>query len=154
MMKRNLAVGLTLCLAAAWFTGCSLFKSSPQGVHAPSYEFIGTLRSNIKETIADPDKADDLLELAAGMESELIELDRTARRYYERLAALDADYEATQEDFHRAIDEYNQERVKLREQLLEHRFGMRDLVTAEEWEDLADLDQTLLESWQREPATP
>ena len=154
MMKRNLAVVIALCLAAAWFTGCSLFKSSPQGVNAPSYEFIETLRSNIKKTIADPDNADDLLEVVDDMEVELIQLDRGARGYYERLAALDADNEATQDDFHRAIDEYNQERVKLRDKLLDHRFRMRDLVTVEEWKDLSGLEETLLASWQREPTTP
>ncbi len=37
--------------------------------------------------------------------------------------------------------------------LLEHRFQMRDRVTETDWASLAELDQTLLESWQREPGS-
>ena len=112
--------------ALAGIAACTLFGKDPEGVHGSSFDFVSALRSNVKKTIADPDKADSLLRAIDAMEEALLDLDRAARHYYEKLDALDADYNSSQEDLEQLTAEFNAERIGLRSRILDSRFRMRD----------------------------
>ena len=61
-----------------------------------------------------------------------------ARAGHRRLYELNANYAATPEEFTKALDDANNQRMQSAAKILSLRFKMKDLMTAEEWKALSD----------------
>jgi len=140
-MKRiqRYALGLVAVLALA---GCSPHHHAGMagGGKGDAYWQKGQqdMASLIDRTVKDQAKAqqvklivnDIVAELKAGREQ-----DRAGHR---RLYELNANYAATPEEFHKALDEANNLRMQSATKILSLRFRMKELMTVEEWKALSD----------------
>jgi hypothetical protein len=138
-------------LLALLVAACS---SQKKGVNEPSYDWIEELRSNTTEVIESPDKTASTLELIDQMEIALLEIDRVARKYYSSLDELSADYDTDRSAFEGLMRAFNLDIQARRTHVLDIRFQMKELSTREEWAAIADLDDSLLKVWQRNPSIP
>ena len=132
-------------------TACS---SSKKGVNEPAYDWIEDLRSNATDVVKSPDKAASILELIDDLEIKLLDLDRVARKHYASLGELTANYDTDRSAFDRQMRDFNVDIQARRERLLDIRFQIKDLSTPEEWAAIADFDNSLLKTWQRNPSIP
>lgn len=140
--------GLLLVLVLA---GCGMFKKKDTKQFEPGQAWLEDMRSHINKSISDNDRKSRLLEVVNQFELELRNLDRSVQRYYQKLIAVDAEYESTADDFRRAFQDLNQEKKVFRKRFMDLRFKMVDLTTPDEWNKLADISSkdTLFLNWQR-----
>lgn len=96
------------------------------------------------EKIPDPDRREQLLALMNTLKQDLAELNRTVDEFGVNAQRLNANYDATKEDFHKIFDQFNTSRKRLQQEILASHYKMKELTTAEEWEDLADLEKEAL----------
>ena len=82
------------------------------------------------------------------------EIDRVARKYYSSLDELSADYDTDRSAFEGLMRAFNLDIQARRTHVLDIRFQMKELSTREEWAAIADLDDSLLKVWQRNPSIP
>ncbi len=69
----------------------------------------------------------------------LFELHRDAQQLYIDLDTLGDDYNSTQEQFRAVIAQFEADRKKVVDRIMDSRFKMRDLSTPEAWEELTDI---------------
>jgi len=93
------------------------------------------------EKIQDLDRREPLLALALTMKQDLTELSRTVDSFGAKTQRLNANYDATKEDFQELFDQLNTSRKKLQQDILTSHYKMKELTTEEEWEDLAALEK-------------
>ena len=125
------AIVFVVCLLLACATKQP--KSTPaQTVQARLTE----LQSALHADVADPTRAQE----AAGLVDQLAQQDREAREaaaaHLKRTLALDANYDATEEDFRKLFTETNEERVQRQNRIVELWTQMAALTTESEWADL------------------
>jgi septal ring factor EnvC (AmiA/AmiB activator) len=96
------------------------------------------------EKIPDPNRRDQLSKLMNALKQDLAELNRTVEAFGEDVHRLNANYDATKEDFHKIFDQFNTSRKRLQQAILTSHYKMKELTTADEWEDLADLEEKAL----------
>ena len=96
------------------------------------------------EKIPDPDRRESLLSLARSMKQDLSELRRAADAFGAQVKSLNANYDATKEDFHKLFTQFNASRKSLQQKILTSHFKMKEITAAEEWKDLADLEEEAL----------
>ena len=96
------------------------------------------------EKIPDPDRRHQLLALMNTLEEDLAELSQAVDKFGADVQRLNANYDATKEDFHKIFDQFNTSRKRLQQEILASHYKMKELTTAKEWEDLADLEEQAL----------
>ena len=137
---------LVLVIVAAVFTGCGKKEMAPYG---PGGAWVEDMRSRITENIADPDKAIQLIEQVDRIEIVLTDLDNELRGYYQKMEALDEDYNSTREEWQKEFDSFNEYRAGAVDKLIDITIEMRRIAGREDWEVISDMEETLYESWQR-----
>ena len=126
--------------------GCGKKEMAPYG---PGGAWVEDMRSRITEKISDPDKATQLLEQVDRIENVLTDLDNELRGYYQKMEALDEDYNSTREEWQKEFDSFNEYRAGAVDKLIDITIEMRRIAGREDWEVISDMDETLYESWQR-----
>jgi len=96
------------------------------------------MASLIDRTVKDQEKAQQVKTIVGDIVAELKTRREQDRALHRRLYELNANYEATPEEFARALDEADDLRVQSVTKILSLRFKMRDLMKAEEWKALSD----------------
>jgi predicted nucleic acid-binding Zn-ribbon protein len=94
------------------------------------------LRSAIMETVVDERRQRDVLTIVDALENDIDELRETLIRRRAELRAMNADYDATREDFMQFSREMEARIQSSRRQALDRRQALVTALTADEWESL------------------
>jgi Spy/CpxP family protein refolding chaperone len=92
----------------------------------------------IDKTVQDPEKAKQVQALTGDIIAEVKQTYQQNRQYHQKLYELNANYEATPEEFTKILDEMNNNRMRSASKILGLRFKMKELLTAQEWKALTD----------------
>src|SRR5881396_2017942 len=134
---------LTLALVATTLvvSGCA----RPHGYGAGSGYREAALERGLAETneqvdraVKDPEKAKQAKAIVQDIVNEVKQSFKKTSDYHQKLYALNANYEATPEQFMKILDEQNNERMDSATRILGLRFKLKALLTAQEWKDLTD----------------
>jgi hypothetical protein len=96
------------------------------------------MASLIDRTVKDQEKAQQVKSIVNDIVAELKAGREQDRAGHRRLYELNANYAATPEEFHKAMDEANSLRMQSATKILSLRFRMKELMTVEEWKALSD----------------
>jgi hypothetical protein len=130
MIHRSMAL-LALTLVA--LIGCGKMPASEDQV----LESMNQLRVAVKETVKDPERAQAVTTYMELMGDELVAAKRARETYQGQLKALDANYDATEADFHALMNEFNAGREKRLDRVLALRDNIIAKTTQEEWDALS-----------------
>ncbi|MGH7216109.1 MAG: hypothetical protein ACREIG_02615 [Nitrospiraceae bacterium] len=140
-MKRiqRYALGLVAVFALA---GCSPHHHAGMagGGKGDAYWQKGQqdMASLIDRTVKDQEKAQQVKSIVNDIVTELKAGREQERAGHRRLYELNANYAATPEEFHKALDDANSLRMQSASKILSLRFRMKELMTVEEWKALSD----------------
>jgi hypothetical protein len=92
----------------------------------------------IDRTVKDQGKAEQVKAITDDIVTELKAGWDQDREYHRQLYQLNANYQATPEEFMKIMDEANNHRMRSATKVLGLRFKMKELMTPEEWKSLSD----------------
>ncbi|MBW1752761.1 MAG: hypothetical protein JRJ46_06585 [Deltaproteobacteria bacterium] len=130
---------LALCVLLGLTYGCSTFGKKDEAKFKPGNEWIEDMRGRVAENIKDPGKKTRILALVDQAEKDLLELDRVVQQFYADIGALNDNYNASPDEYRKVISEFEADQNEVRGRIIDIRFKMRDLSTAEEWKELTDI---------------
>ena len=136
MRKRystRIGLSLALVLAAAWLVGCGGEPVAREDQQAAAF---ADLRAAIEETITDEQRRTEVLTIVDSLENDIDELTALLVRRRTELRELNANYDATREDFDRFTSEMEARIRRNRQQALRTHNEIVSAVTAEEWATL------------------
>jgi hypothetical protein len=133
-------VGLVLFLLIA---GCSQ-KSKPSALKSAEGAF-DELRAAVRSEIKDPDKAAQGTQLVDQLERLMIEANKDRKAHDDKIRSLNANYDATEEQFQAAFREFNGRQKNRQDRVLEINQRAKNLTTEEEWNALAKKHKEMLE---------
>ena len=90
----------------------------------------------VDQTVKDPEKAKQVKGILQEIVAEAKQSYKQNRDFHSQLYALNANYNATPEQFTKVLDDLNNARMKTASKILGLRFKIKDLLTAQEWTDL------------------
>lgn len=143
-----LCLAVLAAAALSLASGCAGRKVSTE--QAPSAKWFDDMRGRIAKEFADPQQAVALTGVVDKMEVTMNGLDKEVVAYYEKLHALDKDYNATREQFQEAVDAFNARQRAVYEEMLVDIAEMKRIAGREGWKKISNMDETLYESWQRD----
>lgn len=92
----------------------------------------------VDKTVKDPEKAKQAKAIIQEIVAEAKQSVKITSTYHKKLYALNANYEATPEQFIKMLDEQNNEKMASATRILGLRFKLKAVLTAQEWKDLTD----------------
>ena len=92
----------------------------------------------IDRTVKDEGKAEQVKSVVSEIVAELKAIRDQERAGHRRLYELNANYEATPEEFTKVLDDAYNQRVQSATKILALYFKMKELMTVEEWNALSD----------------
>jgi hypothetical protein len=92
----------------------------------------------VDRTVQDPEKARQAKAIVQDIVNEVRQSFKMTSDYHQKLYGLNANYEATPEQFMEVLDEQNTKRMGSATRVLGLRFKLKTLLTAQEWKDLTD----------------
>ena len=92
----------------------------------------------VDKTVKDPEKAKQAKAIVWEIVNEVKQSFTKTSDYHQKLYALNANYEATPEQFMKILDEQNNERMASATRILGFRFKLKSLLTVQEWKDLTE----------------
>jgi seryl-tRNA synthetase len=92
----------------------------------------------IDRTVKDQGKAQQVKAVVDEIVTELKAGRAQERAYHRQLYTLNANYQATPEEFTKILDDGNNQRMRTAAKVLGLRFKMKELMTADEWKALSD----------------
>lgn len=137
-----LRVALALALVAVG--GCS---SKPLTPEQQAQEDLKAYEAQVRKVVADPTRADQLVALANEFQQHVRQSADILGDYPAKVAALDADYEATRKDYEVLFSEQNARREELLKKFGALRERMTALTTDAEWEELKKARLRTLEAY-------
>jgi hypothetical protein len=99
----------------------------------------------VRETVADPDRAERLLELLVERDRLLAEHAQHVIEHREKIAVLAADYDARREDFEVLLARFNRERASAQKDTIDLVAAMKATTTPEEWKVISRFQLKRLE---------
>ena len=134
----SLIAVFALCFLLGLTYGCSKFGKKETAEFNPGGKWLADMRARVEENIEDPDKKTRMLDLVDRTEQDVMEIDRAVMKLYADISTLGENYDASPEAFREIMTEFETDRIKIRDRIIDTRFAMRDLATPEEWERLTD----------------
>ncbi|HEX6691420.1 MAG TPA: hypothetical protein VF110_09785 [Burkholderiales bacterium] len=123
-------------LLAALLAACS---HEPKPTLAPAEGALDELRAAVVREVKDPQRARAAVALVDEMEKLVAATHAGIRAHNDKLKALNANYDATAEEFRAAFRDFNAARDRREDQTLELNRRAKALLTAGEWRELAKL---------------
>ena len=124
--------------------GCSSRpEPSPRDTARTAFE---QLRTQLRMEIADPAKRDTLLARTDEMETLVTQAAADQRQTADRIAALNRNYDATEQEFLAAFGDLNEKRAARRRRLMAIHAEVRTLATDEEWRRVGKFKTLALEA--------
>jgi uncharacterized coiled-coil DUF342 family protein len=136
-----MAAALALVLTAV--TGCSSKHLTPEQQAQANMEAYA---AQIRKVVADPARADQLVALTTQYQQQMRESAAVVRDYRAKLAALNANYEATREDFETLFSQQDAHREALLRKVAALREQITALTTDAEWHELEKARQRMLDA--------
>jgi uncharacterized coiled-coil DUF342 family protein len=133
-----LVVVLSLVLSSV--AGCSQYHQGRPGAYGEptTQEVVAEVKRLVEENVKDPAKANQVQALIQEIVQEVRRSSQETRGFHEQLAALNANYDATPEQFTKILDQLNNARMESAAKILRTRFKIKELLTREEWKKLDD----------------
>lgn len=135
MKATRVLLALTLLVLAA--AGCGRHYGRGD-VDAMGDRALKEVAALIDKTVQDPEKAKRAQAIAADIVEEVKQSYRMNRQFHRQLYELNANYEATPEEFTKILDDMNNARMRSATKILGLRFNLKELLTAQEWKALTD----------------
>lgn len=139
---------LILCLAAAvMVAGCGGKETvAAEDVEAQAHE---DLRNQVIETIEDPRRTEAALAALGMMVDEYVTMRESIAERRKNLRRLNADYDATREQFLEALDRYD-EQVRVQRKVVSGNVrAFRASLTDEEWAELVKFNTRTMKQFMR-----
>jgi len=92
----------------------------------------------IDQTVQDPDKAKRAQAVVGDMIEEITQSYQNQRQFHRQLYEMNANYDATPEDFTKILDEASNSRMRSATKILGLRFKLKEMLTAAEWKTLSE----------------
>jgi hypothetical protein len=135
---------IVLGAALASVIGCSSRpEPSPRDNARTAFE---ELRTQLRTEIADPAKRDTLLARADELETLVAQAATDQRQTADRIAALNRNYDTTEQEFLAAFGDLNEKRAARHRRLVEIHAEVRTLATDEEWRRVSKFKKLALEA--------
>lgn len=104
---------------------------------------IAETNALVDQTVKDPEKAKQAKAILQEIVAEVRNSTQISRALHERMAVMNADYDAKKEQFATVLDGMSQAKMASANKILDLRFKMRALLTAQEWNELTGaMDKT------------
>ena len=136
-----------LATVAASLLSCASFKELPDPVKVQAQ--IAKAREQeialVRATVADPKRAERLLQLLAERDRLVEEHARRVVEHREKIALLAADYDARREDFEVLLACFNQQRESAQRETIDLVAAMKAATTADEWKVISRFQLKRLE---------
>jgi hypothetical protein len=147
-MKRTnrLVVELGLLIVATFMAACSSEPVSPEDEQAAAF---ADLRIAVTGTVADEARQREVLAIVDLLENDVDELREILVRRRQALRALNADYDATREDFVEFTRQMEARIQAGRRRALERRQTLVAALTADEWDALGKAETRTMKSVSR-----
>lgn len=98
----------------------------------------GEMKALIARTVNDPSKAHEVEKVMEAITQEVGKVGTLQREGHKQLYALNAQYDATPEEFLKVLDKMNNRRLRAGAKILSLRFKMKELMSEQEWKELTD----------------
>jgi hypothetical protein len=98
---------------------------------------LSEMRGLIDANVKDPEKARQARDIVEAIVGEVRATSQQQRELHEQLYQLNAKYDAPRDEFERILDELNGRRAKTGAAILDLRFKLKELLTADEWTGLS-----------------
>jgi membrane-bound lytic murein transglycosylase len=141
MKKIGIWLPWLFCLTIL-LSGCS-HQPKPSAVDTAKAVF-DERRAAVRSEIKDPAKAAQGSELVDQLERLVKEASNDRKAHDDRIRSLNANYDATEEEFQAAFREFNVRQKDRQDRLLEINQRAKDITTAEEWKALAKVHEEML----------
>ena len=92
----------------------------------------------VDKAVTDPDKATRVKDALKEIMGDARESYKQNREFHRKLYELNADYNATPEQFTKILDDLNNNRMRTGAKILATRFKIKEMLTAEEWKAFTD----------------
>lgn len=144
---RGLLPGLTLgalaagALALLFSIAC---HSTPKTPKATIDENIESMRAAIAKAVADPQKVAALDQEVDRLVRLLQEMNASTILFSRRIQALNSKYEATEAEFGKLFEHFEQDRVRIRDEVVDVHFAMLAQTNAAEWKQISDHEKEAL----------
>ena len=99
---------------------------------------VKEMMAAVEKAVPDPEKAKRVQAALTEIVEEAKQSYQQGREYHQKLYDLNANYNATPEDFTKILDELNNGRMRTGAKILAIRFKMKEMLTAEEWKAMND----------------
>ncbi len=135
--SKRTGISLPLLLALMLVACGGKDAVAPENVEKEAYE---DLRAAIVEVVEDPDRQKEILGLVEDYQRDFKKLREAVQMRRMELRHLNADYDATREQFHEFIEKYDAEVITARKTVSESRRAFVESTTPEEWDSLMKVD--------------
>jgi hypothetical protein len=135
----------TACLFIGMLLAAGCAGDREPTVLTSAEEALRELRAAVSSEVRDSARAKQASSLVDEIEPLLREGDADLRAHNERIWNLNADYDATQEDFRAAFRDFNAKRDERQRRVLYVHQRAKQLLTAEEWSALGQVRERALE---------
>jgi hypothetical protein len=132
MKWRNYTFLFTLCVSAIFIVGCGDEQAYEEAIQ----EAYDDLVSMVHETVAEPDRSKQVIELLNQNHDSYRELYVIYQEYHAAFRRLNAEYDATPEQFKELSAEYSKAWTVTRNRLVVNLFEMKHYTTEDEWNDM------------------
>lgn len=125
-------------------SGCS-HQPKPPAVESAKGAF-DELRVAVRKKISEPSRAQEVVGLVDQLEQAMVDASKARKVHESRLRSLNANYDATEQDFKDVFREFNSEKSRRLEHILTIDQRARTLTTEREWTALSKDVARALES--------
>jgi hypothetical protein len=138
-----LAIALAFTLGVAAIPGCS--SKPPLTPEQQVQADVATYDAEIRKVVSDPARAQQLIRLSQEYQQQIRENVVLVRAYRAKLAALNANYQATRADFEALFSQHETNREAMLGKAAAIRERMAAVTTDAEWQDLNKINQRIWE---------
>lgn len=136
-------LAMSLALATLATVGCATHPGMRyNGGGEPGASALGRglqeMTALIEKTVQDPEKAKQAQGIVEEIVAEVKQSSQQNQQVRQQLYKLNANYEATPEEFTKILDDLNNNRMKTATKILGLRFKMKAMLTAQEWKALSE----------------
>jgi uncharacterized coiled-coil DUF342 family protein len=96
------------------------------------------MKALVESTVQDPEKAKRVQAIVEEIMNEVKQLYQQDREFHRRLYELNANFEATPEQFTKILDDLNNNRMRVSMKILGKRFQMKEMLSSQEWKALSE----------------
>jgi hypothetical protein len=138
---------VAIAMLAVTLLSCASLRQppDPEKVRAQIAEAREQEIELVRNTIADPGRAERLLELLTERDRLVKEHAQRVIEHRERIAALAADYDAGREDFEALLADFNRQRASAQKETIDLVDAMKAATTPDEWKVISRFQLKRLE---------